>query len=114
MFTYRCRVLRVVDGDTLNVDIDLGFGVHKIVRVRLAGVDTPERGDPTWVEATAFTQRWVAAHTREGFTIVTAKPSPRDKYGRYLAELGAAESSGTLNEALLTSGLARRYPPEPA
>ena len=43
MFEYRCNVTRVVDGDTVDIDVDLGFGVwlHK-ERVRLYGVDTPE------------------------------------------------------------------------
>ena len=43
MYEYRCKILRVVDGDTVDVDIDLGFGVwlHK-ERIRLYGIDTPE------------------------------------------------------------------------
>ena len=43
MYEYKCKVLRVVDGDTVDVDIDLGFGVwmHK-ERVRMMGIDTPE------------------------------------------------------------------------
>lgn len=43
MYEYRCHVLRVVDGDTVDVDIDLGFGVWlKNERVRIMGIDTPE------------------------------------------------------------------------
>ena len=43
MYEYRCKVLKVVDGDTVDVDIDLGFGiVLKDERVRLMGIDTPE------------------------------------------------------------------------
>ena len=43
MYEYRCKILKVIDGDTVDVDIDLGFGVwmHK-ERVRLFGIDTPE------------------------------------------------------------------------
>ena len=43
MYTYKCKILRVVDGDTVDVDIDLGFGVwrHK-ERIRIFGLDTPE------------------------------------------------------------------------
>ena len=43
MYIYRCKILRVVDGDTVDVDIDLGFGIwmHK-ERVRMMGIDTPE------------------------------------------------------------------------
>jgi micrococcal nuclease len=43
MYEYRCKVVRVVDGDTVDVDIDLGFGVWlKKQRVRMMGIDTPE------------------------------------------------------------------------
>ena len=43
MFEYRCKIVKVVDGDTVDVDIDLGFGVwlHK-ERIRMFGIDTPE------------------------------------------------------------------------
>ena len=43
MWTYRCKLRRVVDGDTVDVDIDLGFGIWKMnERVRIMGIDTPE------------------------------------------------------------------------
>ena len=43
MYRYRCKIVKVIDGDTVDVDIDLGFGVwmHK-ERVRVHGIDTPE------------------------------------------------------------------------
>ena len=43
MYEYRCKIVKIIDGDTVDVDIDLGFGVwlHK-ERVRLYGIDTPE------------------------------------------------------------------------
>ena len=43
MYEYKCKILRVVDGDTVDIDIDLGFGIwmHK-ERVRMMGIDTPE------------------------------------------------------------------------
>ena len=43
MHTYKCEILRVIDGDTVDVDIDLGFGIwQKNERVRIMGIDTPE------------------------------------------------------------------------
>ena len=43
MWTYRAKVIRVIDGDTVDVDIDLGFGIwQKNERVRIMGIDTPE------------------------------------------------------------------------
>lgn len=46
MYTYKATVLRVVDGDTVDVSIDLGFSTKTDRRLRLAGIDTPERGHP--------------------------------------------------------------------
>ena len=42
MFDYQCKLLRVVDGDTIDVNIDLGFSVWHKARVRMLGIDTPE------------------------------------------------------------------------
>ena len=43
MYEYNCKIRRVVDGDTVDVDIDLGFGiVYANQRIRLYGIDTPE------------------------------------------------------------------------
>lgn len=86
---YRAYGLRVVDGDTIDIIIDLGLDVYRTERVRVAGVDTPElrASDPAVrakaIEAKAFT----AAHT-EGrlFTVRTYK-SGDEKYGRYLADV---------------------------
>ena len=43
MYEYRCKVVKIIDGDTVDVDIDLGFGVWlKKERIRMFGIDTPE------------------------------------------------------------------------
>ena len=43
MFEYQCKIVKIIDGDTVDVDIDLGFGVWlKKQRIRLYGIDTPE------------------------------------------------------------------------
>ena len=43
MWTYRCKIIKIVDGDTVDVDIDLGFGIwQRNERVRIMGIDTPE------------------------------------------------------------------------
>ena len=49
---FRGKIVRVVDGDTVDLDVDLGFHVHTKVRCRLVGVDTPERGHRDWEKAT--------------------------------------------------------------
>ena len=42
MYTYEAKVLKVVDGDTIDALIDLGFDMHKSIRVRLVGINSPE------------------------------------------------------------------------
>ena len=85
MYEYKVKsVERVVDGDTVDVILDLGFGLFKKERVRIAGVDTPEKRTRNLKEkklgldATAFAEQWFS----EGdITIRTEKDG---KYGRML------------------------------
>ena len=70
------HIKRVVDGDTF---ILFHVGVPNEERVRLLGVDTPERGEPGYAEATAFTSQWLKA----GSATLTA--CKRDSFGRLLA-----------------------------
>ena len=52
MYEYRCKIVRIIDGDTVDLIIDLGFNIKIKIRGRLEGVDTPERGHPDWSHAT--------------------------------------------------------------
>ena len=90
MFEYPCKIIKVVDGDTADVDIDLGFGVWlKNQRVRFFGIDTPESRTSDKVEkiygkaAKAFVQK----HLPKGsiLTLITHKDA-KGKYGRILGE----------------------------
>ena len=90
MYEYKCKVVRVVDGDTVDVDIDLGFGVWlRKQRVRLVGIDTPESRTKDLEEkkyglaAKEFLTKWI---TSGGLTIKTTKDA-RGKFGRILGEL---------------------------
>lgn len=101
MFTYVAKVERVVDGDTIDVSIDLGFSIWHKVRLRLAGIDTPE-------VSTEF-GKLVRDHVRsalEGQT-VTITTTKTDKYGRYLAEVFVNENS--FNKVLVDIGMAVAY-----
>lgn len=93
-------ILHVVDGDTCDIMVDLGFGVAIKQRFRLANINTPERGQPGWQEATDFLTTFVG----RPLVIVVTK---LDKYGRYLAEL--LEGDVSINQLLLDKGLAVRY-----
>jgi len=107
MYTYRCKVIRVVDGDTVDVDIDLGFGVWmKKQRIRLYGVDTPESRTRDKEEkfygllAKEFVQSHLPVSTDQ---ILQTKLDDKGKFGRILGEF--VINSGTTDETTLNQML---------
>ncbi|GAA3371172.1 hypothetical protein GCM10020367_20760 [Streptomyces sannanensis] len=99
------RVLEVVDGDTLDVELRLGFGLLLHQRVRLLGLNCPERGTEAGGTAEAFTRDWV--ERAEGAVSVETDER-REKYGRLLARVYSG-SMTCLNDDLLTQGHAAPY-----
>lgn len=98
LWLYKARVERIVDADTLIVLVELLNNQHQRVRIRLAGVEIPERG--TKVEA--VTRRYVTDRLKNAKTILI-KTRGMDRYGRYVADvLYSQKSSAT--ERILTSG----------
>ena len=90
MYEYKCKMVRVVDGDTVDVDIDLGFGVWlRDQRIRLYGIDTPESrtSDPSeklyGKAATEFLKKWLDG----GDVTIKTHKDERGKFGRILGEL---------------------------
>ena len=115
-YTYSAVVKHVVDGDTVDLEvslrdkmIDLGFRqfVHDRNtmrdRFRLLGIDTPERGQPGWAEATEALRGMLPVGQQ--ITITTTKP--RDKYGRWLATIYVGELN--VNQAMIDAGHAVVY-----
>lgn len=105
MFIYLATVKKVVDGDTLDLQIDLGFGVFTQQRVRLLGINAAEHGSELGDKATAFVKDWVAEHGPT-FTARTQKDK-REKFGRYLVTL--LSDVEDLGQALIDAGLALPY-----
>lgn len=94
MYEYKARVKRVVDGDTVDFVVDLGFKIHTTIRTRFLGVDTPERGHPDWREAgkvCATLLRGVAEIENQNEPDeelwVTIRTHKTGKYGRWLVEI---------------------------
>jgi len=86
MYTYRAKLNRCVDGDTADLEIDLGFYLTAKVRCRLLGVDTPERGKPDFKKATAMLHNLIVSETDdEGYFIVHVGKT--GKYGRWLIDI---------------------------
>lgn len=108
LFNYRARVTRVVDGDTLDCDIDLGLNVHIRERIRLYGVDTPETRGADKVrglEVAEQVSRLLASV--EWVTVRTIKDRT-GKYGRYLAEV-EIPGGVILNDWLIDNGYAESF-----
>lgn len=122
MWEYHARVLRVVDGDTLDFEIDLGFEVFTRTRCRLYGVDTPEiygvkkeseeyaRGKA----ASDFTKDWIQKNqSQDGLLIIRSWNGEKiegGKYGRWLVNVFPIVSfSCSLNEDLIVQGHGKPY-----
>jgi micrococcal nuclease len=114
MYEYRVKqVLKVVDGDTIDVDIDLGFSISYTQRVRLAGIDTPESRTKDKAEKVLGLE--VKKHLTDllksanQIVIRTEKPDSTEKYGRILGWLFLDGSHESVNTALIADGYAWNY-----
>ena len=112
-FVNQATVLKIVDGDTVDLGVDLGYnlGITKN-RFRLYGINTPERGQPNYREATAALAEIIPIGSR--VIIRSYKPSvmpPADSFGRWVVEIFI--NGVNVNEAMLDSGLAVPFMREP-
>lgn len=107
MYTYKAHVLKIVDGDTVDIEIDLGFDIRTVQRVRLAGINAAEHNTAAGQEAI----KWLQGRLLLGSEVVVKsnKPGGGDKYGRYLAVIIPVDEqdgvvNGSINDALIASG----------
>jgi endonuclease YncB( thermonuclease family) len=113
LYTYRAWVVRVLDGDTVEVVVDLGFGVRSVQTLRLRGLDCPELVSKEGKEAKAFVESVIASPVgaKQSQPFVLIKTVKSDKYDRYLADIFYSDKTGTqvyLNNLLLEKGHAVR------
>ena len=117
MFEYFCKIERVVDGDTVDVKIDLGFDIHHSARVRMMGIDTPEsrtRNKAEKVLGLAAKDRLkelLRAKAGKKVKIATSKEG-KGKFGRILADIITIDKEGNeinCNSQLIEEGHARPY-----
>lgn len=114
MYEYNVKkVTKVVDGDTIDVDIDLGFNISYTQRVRLAGIDTPEsrtkdlREKALGLEVKNKVKN--AIESAKTIVIKTELPDSTEKYGRILGWVYLDNSLKSLNEQLIDEGYAWGY-----
>ena len=104
MYEYRGEVVNVVDGDTVDVRIDLGLETYREIRLRLYGINAPERFTDLGKMATEALRDLFAGNPE---VMVKTFKDRTEKYGRYLAIL-AAEDGTNINDWLVESHLAER------
>ena len=115
MYEYKCKVKRVVDGATMDVILDLGFDVHHAVRVRMAGIDTPEsRTRDKDEKARGKLSKAFLKESIKGKKIVlkTKIKDAKGKFGRVIAEVWAEFEKGSLrniNELMIKECYAVKY-----
>ena len=111
------EINRVVDGDTIDVTIDLGFDLYKKERVRIAGVDTPEKRTrdkeekALGLDATAWMKEKLEGAIKgdDELTIRTELKGGVGKYGRLLGWLYVGDDEFSLNQQMITEGYAWEY-----
>jgi micrococcal nuclease len=100
MYTYNATILKVVDGDTVDLSIDLGFKLNIKLRGRFTGLNAPE-GKQTDASA------WLAEKLPIGSQVVVETKKTQEKYGRWLVTIFV--DGKNINEELLALGLAAPY-----
>jgi len=113
-YIYRVKkVLKVVDGDTIDADVDLGFDISLTKRVRLAGIDTPESRTTDLKEKALGLEvkEWLKKRLEgaKDILIKTQLPDSTEKYGRILGKLYINNEETSLNEQMIDEGYAWSY-----
>lgn len=106
MYEYQARVKKIVDADTLDLSIDLGLGVWIDQRVRLWGINAPER----YTDAGKAAIEWLT-EVLSGCDLITIRTlkDRQEKYGRYLALIFVPGDQTSVNDTLVKQGHAAEY-----
>lgn len=113
MYEYKVKVTDVIDGDTIDVVIDLGFDIFTNRRVRLAGIDTPEsrttdlNEKKLGIEAKEYLKHLL--RNASNVVIKTLATDVNEKYGRVLGQVYINSSTMSVNDLLVSHGYAWAY-----
>jgi len=113
-YIYRIKqILKVVDGDTIDADIDLGFDISLSKRIRLAAVDTPESrtSDANEKKYGLESKEWLKhkVENAKNILIKTELPDSTEKYGRIIGHLFINDQENSLNDQMIVEGYAWTY-----
>jgi micrococcal nuclease len=111
MYQYRIKkITRIIDGDTVDLDIDLGFNITVSHRIRLKDINAPETRTSNLEEKKKGIEArlWLEKElSKEGQWII--ETTKEDKYGRMLGSLHLLGEAVTVNEKMLNKGIAKPY-----
>jgi micrococcal nuclease len=106
MYTYSAKVVRVVDGDTVDLNIDLGFHITVTKRIRLSLINAPETSTDLGKRSKEFLSKTLP----EGTTVtIKTQLDKDDKYGRLLGEIFTPDQISSINKLMIDSGYAEYY-----
>ena len=111
MYQYKATVERIVDGDTMDVIVDLGFKITTNQRIRLAKINTPEtynvkKGSEEYIKGMAAKEYVIQRIQTNNNEIILETDKLVGKYGRYIGTIILTDSDVTLNDELVQKGLA--------
>lgn len=111
MYKYKAKIDRIVDGDTMDVIIDLGFKVTTHQRIRLQGINTPEtysvkKNSEEYKKGMAAKNFAVQRIEENNFEALVETEKDTGKYGRYIATVWLADNTTSLNDELVEKGFA--------
>lgn len=106
MYTYEAKVIKVIDGDTVDLDIDLGFHIRITKRIRLSFINAPEMNTDLGKRSKDFLLKSIP---QESNVIIKTQLDKTDKYGRVLGEIFAPDQISSINKLMIDGGFAEYY-----
>ena len=113
MYEYKVKVVEVIDGDTIDVVIDLGFDIFTNKRIRLYGIDCPEsrttdlHEKKIGIEAKEYLKQLIG--NTSNVIIKTLSTDAYEKYGRVLGQVYIDSSASSVNDLMISRGYAWSY-----
>jgi len=111
MYKYKAKVAKIVDGDTIDVVIDLGFKITTNQRIRLRGINTPEtysvkKGSEEYKKGMAAKEFVIKRIEANSYEAIIETNKYTGKYGRYIGTVWLADNTTSLNDELVEKGFA--------
>ena len=111
MYKYKAKIVRIVDGDTIDIVVDLGFKITTNQRLRLKGINTPEtynvkKDSEEYKKGMAAKEFVIQRVEANNYEAIIDTDKDTGKYGRYIAVIWLADNTTSLNDELVEKGYA--------